>query len=74
MYEAGEITNRYKALDPGKITYTFALGSKKLYDFIDRNASCSSYSVDYTNDPLNIAKNDRFVAINNAADLRRRSF
>jgi len=69
MHEAGKITNRYKALDPGKITYTFALGSKKLYDFIDCNASCSSYSVDYTNDPLNIAKNDRFVAINNAAEV-----
>ena len=48
MHEAGKITNRYKALDPGKITYTFALGSKKLYDFIDCNARITSYNVCYT--------------------------
>ena len=33
------------------MVYTFALGSQKLYDFIDQNRCCASYSVDYTNNP-----------------------
>ena len=37
LYEAGVITNRKKTLHRGKLVATFALGTKKLYDFIDDN-------------------------------------
>lgn len=69
IYEAGCISNRNKKKDVGKFVYTFALGSKKLYDFLDRNASCSSYPVDYTNHLNNIAANDKAIAINNALEI-----
>lgn len=69
IYEAGCITNRNKKADVGKFVYTFALGSKKLYDFIDRNSSCSSYPVDYTNSLDKIAANDKAIAINNALEI-----
>ena len=69
MYEAGCITNRKKNADQGKIVYTFALGSQRLYDFLDRNPACASYPVDYTNDAARIAQNDNFISINNAADV-----
>lgn len=69
IYEAGCISNRNKKQDVGKFVYTFALGSKKLYDFLDRNPSCSSYPVDYTNHLTNIAANDKAIAINNALEV-----
>lgn len=69
MYEAGCISNRNKRQDYGKFVYTFALGSKKLYDFLDHNPSCSSYPVNYTNQLNNIAANDKAIAINNALEI-----
>jgi butyryl-CoA:acetate CoA-transferase len=69
IYEAGCISNRNKKQDVGKFVYTFALGSKKLYDFLDHNASCSSYPVDYTNHLTNISSNDKAIAINNALEI-----
>lgn len=69
IYEAGCISNRNKKQDAGKFVYTFALGSKKLYDFLDHNPSCSSYPVNYTNHLNNIASNDKAIAINNALEI-----
>ena len=69
MYMAGRVTNMKKHTDKGKMVYTFALGSRKLYDFIDQNRCCASYSVDYTNNPENIRANDNTIAINNAVEV-----
>ena len=69
MAEAGCITGRYKTTDPGKIVYTFAMGSRKLYDFLDGNPDCLLAPVDYTNDPYIIAKNDNMVCLNNAIEV-----
>jgi butyryl-CoA:acetate CoA-transferase len=69
MYMAGRVTNMKKHANKGKMVYTFALGSQKLYDFIDCNHCCASYSVDYTNNPENIRENDRTIAINNAVEV-----
>ncbi|MFV0439628.1 MAG: acetyl-CoA hydrolase/transferase family protein [Desulfopila sp.] len=69
IYEAGCISNRHKRQDCGKFVYTFALGSKKLYDFLDHNPSCSSYPVNYTNQLTKIAANDKAIAINNALEI-----
>jgi len=69
MYMAGRVTNMKKHADKGKMVYTFALGSQKLYDFIDQNRCCASYSVDYTNNPENIRANDNTIAINNAVEV-----
>lgn len=69
MYEAGCISGKYKTTDPGKSLYTFALGSKKLYDFLDGNKNCMIASADYTNDPLIVSKNDNLVCINNAISV-----
>ena len=69
MAEAGCITGKYKTTDPGKIVYTFALGTKKLYDFLDGNPDCLLAPVDYTNDPYNVARNDNMVCLNNAIEV-----
>ncbi|MFK5954432.1 MAG: acetyl-CoA hydrolase/transferase C-terminal domain-containing protein [Desulfobacterium sp.] len=69
MFKAGRITNLKKALDPGRMVYTFALGSQELYDFIDNNPQCASYSVGYTNNLAHISANDNVVSINNAIEV-----
>lgn len=69
MYEAGRITGRRKGIDRGKMVYTFALGSKKLYDFLDNNPVASIFPVSYTNDPCVIGRNPKVVAINNAIEV-----
>jgi len=69
MYLSGRVTNKKKQLNPGKMVYTFALGSQKLYDFLDHNPCCATYSSDYTNNPARIAMNDNMVAINNAVEI-----
>lgn len=69
MAEAGCITGKYKATDPGKIVYTFAMGTKKLYDFLDGNPDCLLAPVDYTNDPYIISRNDNMVCLNNAIEV-----
>jgi len=69
LYEAGIITGVNKIIDKGKMAYTFALGSKRLYDFIDRNPNCASYPVNYINDPKIIALNPKFTAVNNALEV-----
>lgn len=69
MYEKGKLTNKHKQTDRGKGAWTFCLGSKKLYDWVDRNPFLASYPVDYTNDPAVIAQNDNFVSVNNCIEV-----
>lgn len=69
MYEAGKITGLKKTLDKGKMVYTFAMGTDKLYNFLDQNPVCASYPVHYCNDPYVIARNDNVIAINNALEV-----
>ena len=69
MYEAGRITGKRKAIDRGKMVYTFAMGSQKLYDFLDNNPVAAIYPADYTNDPAIISQNPKVVAINNALEI-----
>ncbi len=69
MYEAGKITGKRKQLDVGKIAYAFAMGTEKLYNFLDHNPVCASYPVSYCNNPFIIAQQDNFVAINNCLEV-----
>jgi len=69
MYAAGRITGRRKSIDRGKMVYTFAMGSQKLYDFLDNNPAAAIFPVQYTNNPAVIARNPKVVAINNAIEV-----
>lgn len=69
LVQAGVITNRRKKVHPGRITTTFALGSRRLYDFIDDNPLVEFYAADHTNDTAVIRKNDNVVAINSALEV-----
>jgi len=69
LYRAGRITGSQKTLDPGKIVYTFALGSSSTYAAADRNRDFHCYEVDYTNSPSIIMQNDRVISINNTTQV-----
>ncbi|MCX7255922.1 MAG: 4-hydroxybutyrate CoA-transferase [Polaromonas sp.] len=64
LIEAGVVTNRKKNYLPGKSVATFALGSKKLYQFLHRNPAFEMHPVDFTNDPYLAGLNDNLHAIN----------
>jgi acyl-CoA hydrolase len=64
LVESGAVTNRRKNYLPGKMIATFALGSQKLYRFMDRNLALEIHPVSFTNDPYLAGQNDNLVAIN----------
>lgn len=69
LYKAGLITGSQKSLDPGKIVFTFALGSSELYAGINRNPDFQCFPVDYTNAPETIMWNEKVVSINNTTQV-----
>lgn len=64
LIESGAVTNRNKNYLPGKVIATFALGTKRLYDFMNRNPQLEMHPVDFTNDPCLAGQNDNLVTIN----------
>lgn len=67
--ESGIVTGSKKTFHPGKVIITFALGSDRLYDFIDNNPVIEAHPTDYVNHPFNVARNDNMVAINSAIEV-----
>jgi itaconate CoA-transferase len=64
LLRAGVVTNGRKAIDRGKTVFTFAMGQKAMYDFLNDNPAVESRPVDYVNDPRVIAQNDNVISIN----------
>jgi len=69
MWESGKMNGKRKNLDEGKIVYTFALGSQKLYDWIDHNTALESYNVGYANHPARLTQINNLVSINQALQV-----
>lgn len=69
LVKSGVITNEKKKIRPGKIVTTFAMGTQKLYDFVDDNPNISFMDVAYVNDTSIIRKNPKVVAINSALEI-----
>src|SRR6478672_3045765 len=69
LIESGIITGARKNFKPRKIILGFAIGSKKIFDFVDNNPIFEFHPTSYTNDPLLIARNDNMVAINSALQI-----
>ena len=64
LYEAGAITGVKKQYMPRKWIGCFAIGSQRLYDFIEENPMIEMHSSDLVNDPAIIGLNDNVVSIN----------
>lgn len=69
LVEAGVLTGKRKQIDKEQMVYTFAMGTKKLYDFLDDNPECAIQSCEYTNDPFIIAQNDNVFSVCNCLQV-----
>ena len=69
LVEAGAVTGVHKRAYRGRIVTTFALGTKRLYDFCDHNDAVIFLSVDEVNDPRNIGREPNFVSVNSALEV-----
>lgn len=69
LLERGVIDNSRKRVHPGRSVSGFVMGSQRLYDFVDDNASVLQLDVEYVNAPHVIARNDDVCAINSAVEI-----
>jgi len=69
LIQAGVIDNSKKTLNRGKSVATFCMAKKETYEYIHDNPSILFRTVDYTNNPMIIARNDNMVAINSALEI-----
>jgi acyl-CoA hydrolase len=69
LIEQGVVTGEDKKVKQGKVVSCFAVGSRKLYDFIDDNPLCHFKEAAYTNDTAVIRRNPKVTAINSAIEI-----
>lgn len=69
LVESGVVTNDLKGQHTGKILTSFAIGTRKLYDFLDDNPSVLFKSSDYSNDTGLIRQQPNMTAINSCIEL-----
>ncbi|MDG4946149.1 4-hydroxybutyrate CoA-transferase [Weeksellaceae bacterium KMM 9713] len=69
LYESGVITGKEKQIKTGKIVTCFAMGSQKLYDFVNENPVVHFKEAGYTNDTAIIRRNPKVTAINSAIEI-----
>jgi len=69
LVEKGVITNKFKKKHRGKIVTGFAIGTRKLYDFVDDNPQVAFLEIDYVNDTKVIRANPKAVSINSAIEI-----
>lgn len=65
LHEAGKVTNE-RTVHPGVSVATFALGSQRLYRWLDGHPMVRMLPVAAVNDPAIVSKMDRFVSVNGA--------
>ncbi|MBW2674144.1 MAG: acetyl-CoA hydrolase/transferase family protein, partial [Deltaproteobacteria bacterium] len=69
LVNKGVITCARKNFHPNKMVATFFMGTEKLYSFIHNNPKVEMFTVDYTNNPAIIARNDNMVSINSSLQV-----
>jgi acyl-CoA hydrolase len=69
LVEKGIITGEDKVIKQGKIVTCFAMGSQKLYHFIDDNPIVHFKAASFTNDTQIIRRNPKVTAINSAIEI-----
>lgn len=69
LFDKGVITNAAKSLWPGKFVFTFALGSERMYEWLDDNPAVLELRGNYVNNPYVISQNSKMVSINTAISV-----
>lgn len=69
LVEKDIINNKKKSIHPNKSVTSFALGSRRLYDYVNDNPAMAFLDIDYVNDPHVIRRNPKVIAINSAIEV-----
>ncbi|KAG5328230.1 ACH1 hydrolase, partial [Acromyrmex heyeri] len=69
LVQHGNITNRCKTKHRGRIVSSFAVGTKRLYDFLHNNPVIEMLGINYVNDPRVIATQPKMTAINSCIEM-----
>lgn len=69
LVNKGAVTNRLKKICTGRILASFAVGTRKLFDFMDDNPFLVMKTIDYVNKEFNIAQNPKVTAINSCIEV-----
>ncbi len=69
LVEAGVVTGVEKEVRRNRISTTFCLGTRRLYDWLDDNPVVEVLGVDFVNDPRVIARMRRFVSVNATTEV-----
>ncbi|HHL33666.1 MAG TPA: acetyl-CoA hydrolase/transferase family protein, partial [Desulfobulbaceae bacterium] len=69
LIESGAVDGSRKTVDRGRVTASFCMGSKKLYDYIDDNPLFCFRPTEYVNNSSVIGKQKRMVSINMALEI-----
>ena len=69
LFKAGKLTNKRKAIFPGKGVLGLATGSRELYDWLDENPGVIALPIAYVNNPQVIASMDNFVSLNSCVSV-----
>jgi len=69
LCEQGVVTNRFNNLSPGKLTASFLMGTRRLYDFVNDNPGVDMRPVDYTNNVMVAGRLEKLISINSALEV-----
>lgn len=69
LAKAGVIDGSQKTIGNGKITATFLMGTKQLYEYAHMNPQIEVRTADYVNHPITVAQNHKMVCVNGAIQV-----
>lgn len=69
LFDNDVINNSQKRIHTNKTVTGFAVGTRRLYDYVDDNPAFVFLDIDYVNDPHVIRRNPKVVAINSAIEV-----
>ena len=69
LFEKDVINNIKKKIHPYKAVTGFAVGTNRLYNYVNNNPAFAFLDIDYVNDPHVIRRNPKVIAINSALEV-----
>ncbi len=69
LVENGIITNEHCTTDPGVMTVSFVMGTRKVYDFVDRNPLVNFQTAEYCNHPYMISRQSQMCIVNSSVGV-----
>lgn len=69
LLENGVVNNYFKKRHKGKVVTSFAIGTRRLYDFVNDNPMFAFLESDYVNNASIIGQNPVMISINSAIEI-----